>query len=273
MKAIVHDTYGPPEVLHLTDIDKPVASADDVLVRVHAAGVDPGVWHFTAGLPYMVRLMGPGFRAPKTHVRGLDFAGRVEAVGAGDAGRARRRGLRHRRPPKDPSPSTRWHPAPLVLKPANLTFEEAAVVPVSASTALVGLRRGQPPGRADRPDHRRRRRCRHVCGAARARDRRRGDRRVQHLQARLGADDRRRHAIDYTRDDFTTGTRRYDLILDTAGSRGAATATCARPAGTLVIVGGEGGNRWTGGFGRQILRAPLRSPVSDSRSDCSTRTS
>jgi NADPH:quinone reductase-like Zn-dependent oxidoreductase len=81
MKAIVHDTYGSADVLELRDIDIPVVGDDDVLVRVHAAGVDPGVWHLLTGLPYLVRLMGYGVRRPKSRVPGLDLAGRVEAVG------------------------------------------------------------------------------------------------------------------------------------------------------------------------------------------------
>src|SRR3990170_5663909 len=82
MKAIVQETYGSPDVLDLRDIDQPVAKGDEVLVRVRAAGVDPGVWHLVAGLPYLVRIMGYGLRKPKARVRGMDVAGRVEAVGA-----------------------------------------------------------------------------------------------------------------------------------------------------------------------------------------------
>ena len=81
MKAIVQDVYGSPAVLRLSDIDEPVIGDDDVLLRVRAAGVDPGVWHLTAGVPYVVRLMGLGLRAPKRRVPGMDVAGRVEAVG------------------------------------------------------------------------------------------------------------------------------------------------------------------------------------------------
>jgi NADPH:quinone reductase-like Zn-dependent oxidoreductase len=81
MKAIVQDSYGSPDVLVLGEIDEPMVGDHDVLVRVHAAGVDPGVWHVMAGLPYLVRVMGFGLRAPKVRVRGMDVAGRVEAVG------------------------------------------------------------------------------------------------------------------------------------------------------------------------------------------------
>jgi len=81
MKAVVQDTYGPPDILELTDIDKPVVGDDDVLIRVHAAGLDPGVWHLMTGVPYLVRIMGYGVRRPKVRIRGRDVAGRVEAVG------------------------------------------------------------------------------------------------------------------------------------------------------------------------------------------------
>jgi NADPH:quinone reductase-like Zn-dependent oxidoreductase len=81
MKAIVQETYGSPDVLELRDIERPVVGDRDVLVQVHAAGVDPGVWHFMTGLPYLVRIMGLGLRAPKSRVRGMAVAGRVEAIG------------------------------------------------------------------------------------------------------------------------------------------------------------------------------------------------
>src|SRR6266511_3699529 len=139
MKAIVQDKYGSADVLQLRDIEKPVAGDDDLLIRVHAAGVDPGVWHLMTGLPYLVRIMGFGLRAPKIRVRGRDVAGTVEAVGKnvtdfkpGDqvfgicdgafaeyaCGKAKQ----------------------IALKPANLSFEQAAAVPISALTSLHGLR-------------------------------------------------------------------------------------------------------------------------------------
>ena len=262
MKAIAHDVYGPPDVLQLRDVDKPRVRDDDVLVRVHAAGVDPGVWHLTAGLPYMVRLMGLGFREPKTHIRGTDFAGRVEEVG---------RNVRAFRPGDDVfgacdhfsegsfAEFTLGSPERLARKPANLTFEQAAAVPVSACTALQGLRdlgkieQGQTVliigagggvgtfavqlAKAFGAE------VTGVCSTAKA-----------DLVGSIGAD----HVIDYTREDFADGTRRYDLILDCGGRRGLSVLRRAlAPDGTLVIVGGEGGNRFTGGFERQILRAPV----------------
>src|SRR6266545_188927 len=139
MKAIAQETYGPPDVLEFKDVDQPVVGDDDVLVRVHAAGVDPGVWHLMTGLPYLVRIMGYGLRQPKVRIRGRDVAGRVEAVGKN---------------------VTRFHPGDEVFgtcegsfaeyvcaredrlapKPENLTFEQAAAVPISGLTALHGLR-------------------------------------------------------------------------------------------------------------------------------------
>src|SRR5438094_394579 len=150
MKAIIQDAYGSPDVLQLREIDKPVIGDDDVLVRVHAAGVDQGVWHMMAGLPYLIRVAGFGLRVPKNPIRGYDVAGRVEAVGE------------------------------------NVT-------------------RFQP-----------------------------GD------------------------EDFADGRNRYDVILDIAGNRSLSQLRRAlAPAGTLVIVGGEGGGKWFGGIDRQLRAAVL----------------
>jgi len=263
MKAIVQSAYGSPNALHLTDIDKPKVGDDDVLVRVQAAGVDPGVWHLTAGLPYMVRLMGLGLRAPKALVPGNDVAWRVEAVGK-HVSRFRPSDEVYGRKPSGDGSFAEYVSVPaerLAAKPANLTFEQAAAVPVSACTALQGLRdkgRVQPGQKVL------------VIGAGGGV----GTFAVQLAKAfgaevtgvcsttkldlvqSLGAD----HVIDRTRGDFTDGTQRYDIILDTAGNRPVSQLRRAlTDRGTLVIVGGEGGNRWSGGFGRQILRAPLLS--------------
>ena len=139
MKAIVHETYGPPDVLELRDIAKPLIGDDDVLIRVHAAGLDPSVWHLMTGLPYLVRVMGYGLRKPKNPVRGSDVAGVVEAVG---------KNVTQLRPGDEVFGTCRgafaeYAPAradTLLPKPANLTFEQAAAVPVSACTALQALR-------------------------------------------------------------------------------------------------------------------------------------
>jgi NADPH:quinone reductase-like Zn-dependent oxidoreductase len=139
MKAIVQDKYGPADVLESKEVERPVPGDREVLIRVHAAGVDPGVWHLMTGRPYLVRLMGVGLRKPKTRIPGRDVAGSVEAVG------------------KD---VTQFRPGDEVFgacggafaeyacaradevapKPANLTFEQAAAVPISACAALHGLR-------------------------------------------------------------------------------------------------------------------------------------
>lgn len=261
MKAIVQDTYGSPDVLELRDIDKPVVGDHDVLVRVHAAGVDPGVWHLMTGLPYLVRIMGFGLRKPKARVRGMDVAGRVEAVGKGVT----------QFQPGDEVFGTCYgsfaeyacaEEDRLARKPANLTFEQAAAVPISACTALQGLR--------DKGQVRAGQRVL-IIGAAGGV----GTFAVQLAKAfgaevtgvcsttkvdlvrSIGAE----RAIDYTREDFADGRQHYDVILDTAGNRPLSHLRRAlTPRGTLVIVGGEGGGRWLGGFPRQILWAPMLSP-------------
>ena len=138
MKAIVQDAYGSTDVLELREIDKPAVGDDEVLVRVHAAGVDRGVWHLMTGLPYLGRL-GFGLRKPKCRVRGMDVAGRVEAVG---------KDVNRFQPGDEVFGTCNGSFAEyacagedkFVLKPANLTFEQAAAIPTSATTALRGLR-------------------------------------------------------------------------------------------------------------------------------------
>src|ERR687890_1883433 len=138
MMAVVQDTYGSPDVLELRDIGKPEIEDDEVLVHVHAAGVDRGVWHIMTGLPYPIRLAGYGLRAPKNPVVGSDMAGVVEAVGknvtrfqAGDEvfGIGKGSYAEYARAPEDK----------LAPKPTNLTFEQAAAVAIMGSTALQAL--------------------------------------------------------------------------------------------------------------------------------------
>lgn len=260
MKAMVRDAYCSPDALRLGDIDKPVAGDDDVLVRVHAAGVDQGVWHLVTGLPYVVRVAGFGLLRPGSRVPGLDVAGRVEAVG---------RNVTRFRPGDEVFGTCGGSFAEyacaredrLAGKPANVTFEQAAAVPASAVAALQGLRdRGQVRAgqrvlvigagggvgtfavqlaKALGAD------VTGVCGTTKT-----------DLVRSIGADD----VIDYTREDFADGARRYDLILDTAGRRPLPRLRRAlTPRGTLVIVGGEGGGRWLQGTDRQ-LRALLLAP-------------
>ena len=259
MKAIVQDRYGSADVLELRDIDPPAAGEHDVVVRVRAAGCGPDVWHVMTGLPYFARL-GLGLRRPKLPIRGWDVAGTVEAVGRSVQGMA----------PGDEvlgvadgsfAELALARADKLVAKPARLTFEQAAATPVSGITALHALRdvADVQPGQGVL-----------VIGAAGGV----GTFAVQIAKAfgaqvtavcstskldlvrSIGADD----AIDYTREDFTDGTRRWDVIVDTAGRRPLSTLRRAlAPAGALVIVGGDGGGRWTGGFFRGMLRAPLLS--------------
>jgi NADPH:quinone reductase-like Zn-dependent oxidoreductase len=229
-----------------------------VLVRVHAAGVHIGDWHLMTGQPYLMRVIGFGFRGPKARVRGTDVAGVVEAVGktvtqfrAGDEvfGTCDGSFAEYASARQDM----------LATKPPNLTFEQAAAVPTSAFTALQALRTGgiqsgqkvlivgasggvgifavqiaksfgaEVTG---------------VCSTAK----------LEMVRA-IGAD----HVIDYTKEDFTRSGRRYDLILDMGGNRSLSQLRRAlTPRGTLVPVGGEGGDRWIG-IGRS-LQALVVSP-------------
>lgn len=264
MRAIVQDLYGSADVLRVAETDRPSISIDEVLVRVHAAGLDRGTWHLMAGLPYIIRL-GYGFRGPRSPIPGLDVAGTVEAVGdnvtrfkVGDAVFGTANGSF--------AQFAAAKEAKLAHMPASLTFEQAAVVPVSGLTALQGLR-----------DQARLEPGQHVliigasggvgtyavqlaksfgaevtgvCSTAKT-----------DLVRSIGAD----HVIDYTKEDFADGSTRYDAILDIGGNsplkklRSALTET-----GTLVIVGGEEGGRWIAGVDRQ-LRALVLSPFIDQR--------
>jgi len=253
MKAIVQDTYGSPDVLQLREIDKPVVGEDEVLVRVQAAGVDQGVWHSVAGLPYLFRIAGIGVRAPKNPVPGLDVAGRVEAVGGN---------VTLFQPGDDVFGTCRGSFAEyasaradrLGPKPAKLSFEQAAAVPTSGATALQAVR---DKGKV-RPGQRVL-----VIGAGGGV----GTFAVQLAKAfgaevagvcsttkmelvrSIGAD----RVIGYTREDFADGRNRYDVILDIAGNRSLSHLRRAlAPEGRLVIVGGEGGGKWFGGIDRQL---------------------
>ena len=260
MKAIVRYKYGSPDVLELRDIDKPVVGDDEVLVRVHAAGVDRGVWHLMTGQPYLVRIAGYGLRVPKNPVLGMDLAGVVEAVcknvsrfQSGDEvfGIGEGTFAEYARAREDK----------LAPRPANLTFEQAAVVAISGLTALQALRdhgRVEPGQKvliigasggvgtyAVQIAKAFGTQVTGVCSTAKA-----------EMVRSIGAD----HVIDYTREDFAEGRQRYDLILDIGGNSSLARLRRAlTPRGTLVIVGGEGGGRMFGGIDRQ-LRAMMLSP-------------
>jgi 2-desacetyl-2-hydroxyethyl bacteriochlorophyllide A dehydrogenase len=260
MKAIVQDEYGnAADVLRLAEIDRPEIAAGEVLLRVHAAGIDRGVWHLMAGLPYPVRFAGYGIRAPKTKVRGREVAGTVVALGAevttlnvGDEVFGIGEGCF--------AEYAAARADTLAPKPTNLTFVQAAAVSVSALTALQAVRDGADvqPGQqvliigasggvgafAVQIAKTFGAEVTGVCSTSKV-----------DVVRSAGAD----HVIDYTREDITAGARRYDVILDIGGNR---SLTHLRRAltdkGTLVIVGGETGGRWLGGFQRQ-LRAPLLS--------------
>lgn len=260
MRAVVQRRYGNTDALSLATISRPEPSEGEVLVRVRAAGLDRGTWHLMTGKPYLMRIAGLGFRGPKDQVPGRDLAGVVVAVGAGvtrfavgdevyGVGRGSFAEYATVREDK------------LAPKPDGLSFEQAAVVPISAATALQAL-----------VDHGHLEAGQHVLilGASGGV----GSYAVQIAKAlgaevtgvasaakldlvrSLGAD----HVLDYTRKDFAEAGRRYDLILDIAGNPSLSRLRRAlTPRGTTVIVGGENGGDLTGGMGR-TLRALALSP-------------
>ncbi len=249
MKAIVYEKYGSPDVLQLQEIDKPVVNDDDILVRVRAVGANPYDWHFMRGKPYMVRLFSGLFK-PKGNGMGVDLAGQVEAVG---------KNVTQFRPGDEvfgELPMMRSAFAEYVcvsedsveLKPANLTFEQAAAVPMAGFTALQGLRdKGQI-----QPGHKvlingasggvgtfavqiAKSFGAEVTGVCSTRN-------VDMVRS-IGAD----QVIDYTQDDFTQSGQRYDLMFDNVGNR--SLSDCRRvlsPRGVYVTVGAPVGGDWIG---------------------------
>jgi NADPH:quinone reductase-like Zn-dependent oxidoreductase len=258
MKAIVQDTYGSAEALQLEDIDRPAPGDGEVLVRVGAASLFIGDWHVMTGLPYVFRLVN-GFGKPKVRVRGQDLAGTVETVGAGVTEFATGDEIFGTCNGSFAEYATARQDK-IAPKPSNLTFEQAAAVPITGTTALQAVRRGGV--RAEQKAL--------VIGAAGGV----GSFIVQIAKASgarvtgvcstaqvdlvrsIGADE----VIDYTRQDFTETGERYDVILETAGRHPVPQLRRAlAPKGTLVIVGSEGGGKWFGGISRQ-MRAQLISP-------------
>jgi NADPH:quinone reductase-like Zn-dependent oxidoreductase len=238
MKAIVHDRYGPPEVLRLDEVAEPVVADHEVLVRVHAAAVNARDWHTMRGDPYLARLTF-GLRGPKVRIRGTDFAGRVAAVGSA---------VTSFRPGDEvygeaPAAFAEYVsvPADLVAhKPANLSFAQAAAIPLAGNTALMGLRdvaRLRPGQRvlingasggvgtfAVQLARSFGARVTAVCSPRNA-----------ELVRSLGAD----HVVDYTRADFTRGAERHDVVFDLVGNRSLADLRRAvTPTGTLILSGG-----------------------------------
>jgi NADPH:quinone reductase-like Zn-dependent oxidoreductase len=254
MKAIVQERFGPPDVLKLVDTDVPEVGADDVLVRVHAAALNPYDWHMLRGDPLIARLMGGvGLTRPKARVAGIDAAGRVEAVGGNV------RGLQPGEEVLGFCPGAfaeyaRAQADKVVPKPAGLTFEQAAAVPMAALTALQGIR----DVGAVQAGHRVL-----VNGAAGGV----GTYAVQ-VAAALGAEVTgvcstgnlelvrsigAAHVVDYTTEDFADGHARYDVILDNVGNRPLGRLRRAlTPTGTLVLNAGGSPGRVVGAVGSMV---------------------
>jgi NADPH:quinone reductase-like Zn-dependent oxidoreductase len=253
VKAIVQDEYGDAGVLRLDNVPTPGIGAKDVLVAVHAAGVDRGAWHQMTGLPYIARL-GFGLRRPRGATPGMDLAGRIEAVGqevtgleVGDEVFGQGTGAW--------AEYSRARATKLIRKPDHLTFEQAAALPTSGATArrmLTGLEAGQSVlvigagggvgtctvllAKAAGA------RVTGVCSTTKV-----------DLVRKLGAD----HVIDYTREPLTG---RYDRIVDIAGNRPLSRLRALlTPRGTLSIAGGEEGGPWLAGLDRNF-RAMAMSP-------------
>jgi NADPH:quinone reductase-like Zn-dependent oxidoreductase len=264
MRAIVQDSYGTAEVLRPDRIARPEIADHEVLVQVRAAGLDRGTWHVMTGRPYLMRLLGFGFRRPKNRVAGLDVAGTVVAIGSavtkfrvGDDvfGISRGSFAEYSVVREDK----------LAHKPSSATFEQAAVVGISGGTALQALAAGRVKAgdkvlitgasggvgsyavqiaKAMGAE------VTGVCSSAK-----------QDLVRSLGAD----HVLDYARDDFADGVHRYDVIIDVAGNSPLSRLRKAlTPTGTAVIVGGESKGNLTGGFERQ-LRALILTPFVSQR--------
>jgi NADPH:quinone reductase-like Zn-dependent oxidoreductase len=262
MKAIVYSDYGLSN-LKLENIEKPTPNDDQILVKVRAVSINPYDWHFVEGTPYIMRMMGVGLRKPKDIQLGVDFAGTVEAVG---------KNVTEFKPGDDVFGGRggafaeyvcRRAEGAVALKPANLTFEQAASVNIAGITALQALRdKGKvQPGQkvlingasggvgtfavqiakslgAD------------VTGVCSTRN--------VDLVRSLGAD----HVIDYTKEDFAKGAERYDVILDNVPNH--SLSECRRvlnPKGKYVLIGGGGPNdsRWIGPFGR-VIKTLIMSP-------------
>ncbi len=259
MKAIVQDVYCSPEALELREVDKPAIEDDEVLVRVRAASVNPPDWAGVRGVPYIARLAF-GLRKPSDCIRGSDMAGIVEAVGksvtrlrAGDEVFGAGSGT-----------FAEYAVAPeetLVSKPAGITFEQAAAVPMAGLTALQALRDGGEvrPGQkvlingagggigtfAVQIARSLGAEVTGVCSTTKV-----------ELVRSIGAD----HVIDYTRQDFTRGSERYDVILDNVLNHPLSRLVRAlSPRGTLIPNGGQFYKRWIGSTGVMLVKAPLLS--------------
>jgi NADPH:quinone reductase-like Zn-dependent oxidoreductase len=259
MKAIVYRCYGSPDVLTYEDIEKPMPGDDEVLVKVHAASVNPLDWHYMRGSPYFIRL-GSGVGAPKDIRLGVDFAGTVEAVG---------KDVQQFKPGDEVFGGangafseyvTVRDSRALAMKPANITFEQAASVPIAAITALQALRdkgkiktghrvliNGASGGVGTFAVQIAKSFGAEVTGVCSTRN-------VEMVRS-IGAD----HVFDYKKENYTESGKQYDLIIDNVGNHSLlANRRVLSPEGVLVIVGGAGGN-WLGPLIRPI-KALLLSP-------------
>ncbi|MDQ4149234.1 MAG: NAD(P)-dependent alcohol dehydrogenase [Actinomycetota bacterium] len=265
MRAVVQGIYGSPDVLELRDIDKPVVEDDDVLVRVHAAAVHPGDCLIMRGLPYVLRLMGFGVRRPRKRVPGFDVAGRVERVG---------KKVMQFQPGDEVFGVCKGTLAEYVsvsedqvaLKPANLTLEQAAAVPISGVVALRAVRdhgkvqrgekvliNGASGGVGTFAVQIAKSLGAEVTGVCSTRN-------VEMVRS-MGAD----HVIDYTQEDFTRSGKRYDFILDNIANHSFSELRRAlTPDGTLIPNNGTSGGRWIGTLGRTI-KALVMSPFVSQR--------
>jgi NADPH:quinone reductase-like Zn-dependent oxidoreductase len=253
MKAIVYRCYGPPAVLHLEDIAKPAPVDDRMLIKVHAASVNPLDWHYMRGEPYAARAM-IGMGSPNSIHIGVDFAGTVESVGKkvtrfkpGDEVFGGHDGAFAQYVSVAESGS-------LSMKPGNVTFEQAAAVPIAAVTALQALRdkgriqagqnvliNGASGGVGTFAVQLAKAFGANVTAVCSTRN--------LELVRSIGAD----HAIDYTREDFTAGAQRYDLVIDTVGTHSLlAYRRVLTPHGALVMVGSTDKGRWIGALSGSI---------------------
>ena len=263
MKAIVYQCYGSSDVLEYADIEKPTPAEGEVLVKVLAASVNPLDWHYMRGSPYIMRLMGAGLSKPSDTSMGVDFAGTVEAVGnnvdnfkPGDEVFGGRSGAfaEYVIVPADRA---------LAMKPANMTFEQAAAVPIAAITALQALRdkgklaagqkvliNGASGGVGTFAVQIAKSFGAEVTGVCSTRN-------VEMVRS-IGAD----HVFDYKKENYTESGEQYDLIIDNVGNHSLfANKRVLKPDGALVMVGGKSGN-WLGPLMRPI-GALMLSPFVD----------
>jgi NADPH:quinone reductase-like Zn-dependent oxidoreductase len=259
MKALVFRQYGGPEVLRIEEVEKPSPKADELLIRVLAASLNPLDWHRMRGLPYPVRLLASGIGRPRLTRLGVDFAGSVESVGSQ---------VRRFRVGDEVFGTADGAVAAYVtstevgiaLKPADSTFEQAAAVPVAGLTALQGLRdkaqlkagqkiliNGASGGVGTFAVQIAKSMGAEVTGVCSTRN--------QELVRRIGAD----HVVDYTREDVTQGSERFDVVLDMIGSYPLLSyRRVLNPHGTLVVVGSPSTDRWIGAMSGWIKATLIR---------------